>query len=208
MQKIQINVNGTPRTLGIKLSLFRGKHKIYLDSELIGEFSGNKEAKEGKEFKIDYSNFVTVRYATKFLSPELYIALNGKELEASTSHPTNRKKTAFGLIIFLAVINLLMGVLAASNTIPAMAQAGYGGYNIFMGFFYCVAIVLFRSFNPMLGILLALILYSIDSAIVVMTIPGNPGLSGAIIVRIMFFGILIQGLMSSFNEFKLIMSKR
>ncbi len=208
MHKSKIMVNGAQRTLGIKLSPFRGKHKVFLDGQPLGEFLNNKEAKAGKEFKIDFNNFIKIKYAVSFLTPELCITHNGQELESSASHPKFKKNNAFGLIIFLAALNVLMGFAGMSNQVPLFSQAGYGIYNVFMGAFYCVALGLFKSFNPFLGIVLALILYSIDSIIVLINIPGNPGISGAIIMRIMFFGLLIKGLMASYPEFKLSLSAK
>lgn len=207
MHKSKIIVNGAERTLGIKLSPFRGKHKVFLDGQPLGEFLNNKEAKAGKEFKIDFNNFVKIKYVVSFLTPELCISHNGQELETSASHPKLKKNNAFGLIIFLAVMNVLMGAAGMSNQVPLLSQAGYGYYNVFIGAFYCVALGLFKSFNPFLGIILAFILYSIDSVVVLVHIPGNPGISGAIIVRIMFFGMLIKGLMASYPEFKISFSK-
>jgi len=208
MQKSKIVINGAERTLGIKLSPFRGKHKVYLDGNQIGEFANNKEARQGKEFKIDYNNFVKIRYTHSYLTPELYIAHNDVELETSASHPKARKTGAWGLIIFLAAMNALIGIVGMSNVIPAFTQSGYGFYNLFMAAFYCVSLLLFKTFTPFLGIVLALILYSIDSIVVLMALPSNPGISGAVIVRIMFFGFLIKGLSASYPEFKLAMSKR
>lgn len=209
MQKSKIIINGAERTLGIKLSPFRGKHKVFLDSNLIGEFANNKEAKEGKEFKIDFNNFVTIRYSSsKFLTPELFISHNGQELETSASHPKARKSGAKSLIILLAVMNGVIGLIGMSNAAPGLSQSGYGIYNVFMAILYLVSLLLFKLFTPFLGIVLALVLYSIDSVVVLMSLPGNPGMSGAIIVRIMFFGFLIKGLTASYPEFKLAMAKR
>lgn len=208
MHKNKIMINGAERTLSVKVSPFRGKHKVFLDGQLIGEFANNKESKEGKEFKIDFNNFVNIRYDSKFLTPELYISHNGQELETSASHPTARKNNAWGLILFLAGMNGIIGLVGMSNAIPAFTQSGYGLYNVFMAVFYCIAVMLFKTFTPFLGIVLALVLYSIDSVVVLMALPTNPGISGAVIVRIMFFGLLIRGLSASYPEFKLSLSKR
>jgi hypothetical protein len=203
MHKSKILIDGSQRTLGVKLSPFRGKHKVFLDGRLLGEFTSNKEAKAGKEFKIDFNNFIKVKYTHSFLSPELHISHNDQELETSATHPKQIKKNAFGLIILLAALNLIIGSVGASGSLPALTQAGYGIYNLFMGMFYCVALLLFKSFNPFLGIILAFTLYSIDSVVVLMSLPSNPGISGAIVVRVMFFGFLIKGLAASYPEFRL-----
>lgn len=207
MRKFKLNIDGSERLLGFKAALFSNKHKVFLDGQQIGEFHSGKEAKEGKEFKIDDNNFINIRYVNVGLTPEVHVVLNGQVLEDSVNHPKARKNAVFGLIILLAVLNLGIGAVGVSNSVEAVTNGGYGIYNLVLGIFYLLALSFFKISNPFLGIFLALILYSIDSIMVLMTIPHNPGLSGAIIVRIIFFTILIQGMKATWPEFRNVFGK-
>lgn len=207
MRKYKLDIDGIEKTLGFKPAIFSSKHKVFLDGNQIGEFQSSKEAQAGKEFQINNSNSVNVKYGSRGLSPEITIRHNGTELESSDSHPKTRMKTVFSLIIFLAVLNLGIGFIGATNSVNFVADGGYGVYNLVLGIFYLISIGFILRSSPFLGILLATILYAIDSVAVMAMMMGNPGLGGAIFMRMIFFTILFRGLSSSWPVFKGTFSK-
>lgn len=201
MHKYKIVLNGTEKVLGYKIRFFKN-HLVFLDGIQIGEFKNSKECKEGKNFDLDHSNVVNIKYTTSFLTQEVHVALNGQPLETSANHPVYKKKAAFVLICLLAVLNLAIGAVGFSNAFETLTQSGYGIYNLCMGLFYVIAIGLFKKSDPFLGIALALAVYSVDSIVVIASISQNPGIVGAVFVRIMFFTAFIKGVKSSWPRFK------
>ncbi|MDX1919769.1 MAG: hypothetical protein SFU25_03430, partial [Candidatus Caenarcaniphilales bacterium] len=187
MRKFKLEIDGKEKILGFKPSLFSSRHKVFLDGLPIGEFASSKEATKGKEFRIDHNNFVEIKFVKVALNPEVHVSLNGLTLESSPNHPKARKTAAFALAVFLTILNLGIGIAGASGVFPFLINAGFGIYNLIIGIFYLMSLALFKFFDPFIGIVLCLVLYSIDSIVALNSLPGNPGISGAIIVRIMFF---------------------
>lgn len=207
MQKYKIQIHGSERVLGFKLKLFSNKHEVFLDGEKIGQFENAKEAKIGKDFRLDEENIVHLKYSSSGLHNDVYVSLNGVILEESAVHPKYRKKSAFYLMLLLMALNFIVGFIGAYNAISTVNEAGFGTYNIFIACFYLLAVWMFKRSDPFLGIFLALCIYSIDTVITVINIAGNPGLAGAMVTRVIFYTILIKGLKSSWPSFKEIFVK-
>ncbi len=92
--------------------MFWKNFKINIGGELVGGFESQKELRLGKDFKLIDGSTLSIKLAQNGIAPELQILKDGQALEGSATAPETRLKTAYGIVLFLGGLNLVMAVIA------------------------------------------------------------------------------------------------
>jgi hypothetical protein len=126
---------------------------------------------------------------------ELHVHLNGTPLPGSASHPGTRLKGAYGAILFIAGINIVLGIGAMTLGWQTLTDIGGGVGSIVYGAVFLVLglLVMLRHSRIALGIALALFL--VDTGLVLfsaLAASGAPQIHG-VVMRVLIVAFMWRG---------------
>lgn len=194
--KYKILVNQKTCELEISHSLFLSKAKILLDGQELGSFASKKEFKLGKDFALKDNRKLTVRLGQIGLADVPEILIDGSPIEGSAAHPETKINSAYGIVAFLSILNLFVGLMAILTRHESLVRLGFGPYNIVMALFYGVAFYMGRKQKSAGWLISVLVLFALDmcAAFVVQNevAPSIP--PGWIVTRLFFMFFIFQGI--------------
>jgi len=167
---------------------------VKVDGYVLGTIANKKELQEGRHFTLSDGSVLSVQLLKSFSSVQLHVARNGRPLPGSDSDPAKRLSVAYGIIFFIAGLNLVLGVLAVLADVPFLAAIGIDWTTIVFGVVFLLLGFLVKGRSMVaLAIAVALfILSGIWAFYVMMQLNRTPPVGG-IIVRILFLVSMIQG---------------
>lgn len=172
--------------------------QVRLDDQLLGEIPDQKALKEGAEFPLpDEGGVLSVRLKTG-MQTELQVQRNGEPLPGSDSDPGTQVKTAAGVLGFLAIVNVAVGLIAEIGGVGFLLEMGFGWPALVMGVVLAGlwALVHFKQSRIALGI--AIVIWTLDGvAGLLMTLEAGatPGVGG-LVFRIFLIVALVKGFLA------------
>lgn len=153
---------------------------IQLDGDVIGIMNGQKELVAGQEYLLPDGTGLSVRLVKKFSGAELQVLREGTPLPGSASDPETRIKTAYGIIFFVAGLNLVLGLLAVVLDVEFLQTLGLGFYSIIFGlvFFGAGFLVKRRSLVALVVVIVIFALVGIMGIIGAISMGGVPAWPG------------------------------
>lgn len=124
---------GQPPRLRIKWSMGWKNTIVNLDGVELGRINSKKELMQGREFSLGNNNVLKVQLVSKFTAVELQVTLNGVAVPGSMSDPQRRLANAYGMLFFLAGLNIVLGLLAELLKVDLLLNLGVGIYSILFG---------------------------------------------------------------------------
>ena len=107
---------------------------IKLDGLEIGKIADKKELAEGRDFTLDKNATLRVQLVKKGISGEsLEVLINGQPIPGSSSDPNRRLAVAYGLVFFVAGMNVLLGLIAELVPVGILLNMGIGIYSVIFG---------------------------------------------------------------------------
>lgn len=136
---------------------------IRLDGNTVGTIPGQKELSAGQEFHLPDGSTLKVQLVTvkKFSAAELQVLRNGQPLPGSASNPETKIKGAYGVVFFIAGLNIVLGI-AVLFQIEFLQQIGIGFYPIIYGLVFLV-LGFFVKRNSMVALIIAIAIFALDS---------------------------------------------
>ena len=186
---------GGPKRLEISWKGVWKNTTIQLDGNVIGVVDGQKELSAGREYLLPDGTGLKVQLVKKFLGVELQVLREGEPLPGSASDPETRIKTAYGIIFFVAGLNLVLGILAVALQVEFLQTLGLGFYSIIFGMAFLVAgfFVKRRSLAALVVAIVILALDGIVGIIGTIAMDLNPSVSG-LVMRVFLLIPMIQGI--------------
>jgi len=140
--------------------------KVRLNGNLIGAIPNQKELAEGQLFQLPDGTSLRVQLVRTFLSDGFRVLRNDKPLPGSISDPARtRLAQSFGIIYFIAGLNIVLGFIALIFQVEFLQSLGFGINSVAIGFIFLVLGV-FTQRRSIIALIIALIIYSLDIVLV------------------------------------------
>jgi hypothetical protein len=167
---------------------------VSLDGNSVGIIPNQKALSAGQEFRLIDGSTIKVQLVSKLISTEMQVLRNGQPLPGSSSDPQARLKTAYGVVYFIAGLNLVLGFVSFLFNVEFLQQIGIGFSSIVSGLVFLV-LGFFVQRKSTIALILAIILFALDGILGVVLAASqgyNPG-AGGIIARIFLLIPMVQG---------------
>jgi len=141
---------------------------VKVDGLEVGRIADATELQAGRDFALADGSSLRVQLASKFHAKELVVMRNGEPLPGSSNDPMTMVKTAAGILLIVAVINLAVGAFEYS-TDPDGAIG-----SVIEGLIY--GFLAWRvSKRGIIALVIAMVLYAADTVLTLMAIAQRPG---------------------------------
>ena len=170
--------------------------RVLLDGAEIGEIGGSAELKAGKEFRLPGGQgTLRVQLVQTFGSAELQVLRNGQPLPGSGSDPEVQLKGAWGILMFIAGLNLVVGLATVVFEVEALAQMGLGVGSLVVAVIYLGLALVVRKYRSPIALGVAIALFAIDGLLTIASGfegTGTPPVGG-VIMRVFLILPMIKG---------------
>jgi hypothetical protein len=139
--------------------------KVRLKGNLIGEIPNKKELMTGKIFQLPGETSLKVQ----LVKSELRVLQNDKPVPGSISDPVTRLGLSFGIIYFIAGLNVLLGFIALIFQVEFLQTLGFGIISVAIGFIF-LALGFFTQRRSRIALIVALIIYGLDCALALFSV--------------------------------------
>ena len=119
---------------------------------------------QGRQYRLPDGRIFSARHKQNSYPQEMELLIDGQPVPGSGTHPIERVKQAWYLLLFLGILNIALGVVAEFGHIDVLLQLGLGWGSLVEGVAY-VALGYFgyyRTSAPAFTI--ALVLLALDAA--------------------------------------------
>jgi hypothetical protein len=203
LKKLYALEKGAPKTLEFSWGIGWKDFTIRQDGDLIGKIPDQKALKEGAEFTLKDGSRLYIKLNISIMSSGLEVLRNGIPIEGSDADPGTRVKGCFGLLLFVAVLDILgaaMVVLSSGQEASSRADSlMYGFIFLFFGFAYIILALSIRKGSlTALYIAISVMVLEVLTGIVLLTMSGNMGSFFWAIIR----ALVIIYLITSIKFFK------
>jgi len=142
---------------------WKGRFKnteVRLKGNLIGAIPNKKELMTGKIFQLPDKTSLKVQ----LVKSELRVLQNDKPVPGSVSDPITRLGLSFGVIYFIAGLNIVLGFTALIFQVEFLQTLGFGIISVAIGFIF-LALGFFTQRHSRMALTAALISYGLDCAL-------------------------------------------
>lgn len=167
---------------------------ISLDGKQIGVIPDQKALMSGREMSLPDGSTLKVQLVSKPWDAELQLLRNGQPLPGSGSDPATKFKTAYGMVYFVAGLNLLLGILAVLFDIEFLQGIGISLGSIIFGVIFLV-LGFFTQRKSTIALILAVVIFAIDgiTGFVMSASQGSSLSASGLVARIFFIIPMIRG---------------
>lgn len=194
---------GGPKTLEISWGLGWKDFTVRQDGDVIGTVATQKELKEGREFSLKDGSRLYVRLSIGLMNSGLEVLRDGKPVEGSDSDPSSKVNGCFGLMLFVAVLNIIGGLallfIMPDDMIARADALLFGTIYLFFGFVYVLLGLMIKKVSLIaLYISITLLVLEMLMGVGLMAMAGSTGSVFWIIIRI----FIVIYLVTSVKYFK------
>jgi len=143
--------------------------EVRLNGNLIGAIPNQKELRTGQLFQLPDGTALRVQLARTWGSRELRVLRNDKPLPGSSSDPVARLAQSFGIIYFIAGLNIVLGFIASIFQVEFLQTLGFGIISVAIGFIFLV-LGFFTQRRSRIALIVALIIYGLDCALALFSV--------------------------------------
>ena len=166
---------------------------ITLGGNVVGTIAGQKELKAGQDFELPDGSVLHVQLVQKFSSTELQTLRDGEPLPGSASDPEQQLKAAYGIIFFVAGLNIVLGAIAALFEVEFLYAIGIGWSSIIFGAIFLV-LGFFVKRESVAALILAIAIFALDGIVGFFLAVGQGAMpTGGIVARIILLIPMVQG---------------
>jgi len=186
---------GGPKQLEISWKGMWKDFTVKFNDQVIGTLSGQKELKAGQPFTLPDGSALSVQLVQKFFSAELQVLRNGQPLPGSSSDPASRLKNAYGIVFFVAGLNIVLGLIATLFQVEFLWAIGIGFFSIIFGLVFLL-LGFFVKKRSLIALILAIVIFALDGilGLVFSVMAGvEPGIGG-LLARVFLIIPMVQGI--------------
>ncbi|HET7143114.1 MAG TPA: hypothetical protein VFI68_03750 [Anaerolineales bacterium] len=147
---------------------WKGRFKnteVRLKGNLIGVIPNKKVLRTGQIFQLPDGTSLKVQ----FVKSELRVLRNDKPLPGSISDPVTRLAQAFGIIYFIAGLNIVLGFIALFFHVEFLQTLGFGIISVAIGIIFLL-LGFFTQRRSLIALMVALIIYGLDCALALFSV--------------------------------------
>lgn len=168
---------------------------ISKDGEVIGQFQNEKELRKGQSFQLNDDHTLSVKLKRKWgYQTELEVLLNNEPVPGSGTEPREQVKQVYYLLVFVALFNAGLGLIAELTNLDLLLSIGLGVGTIVIGLFYGIFAYLVQYKRSLVALYLSIAIMSLDLVLTV-AFAGKLGGSpfSALFTKIFFIMMLLNG---------------
>ena len=139
--------------------------EVRLNGNFIGAIPNQKELKTGRLFQLLDGTSLRVQ----LVNNELRVLRNDKPLAGSSSDPAAKLAQSFGIIYFIAGLNIVLGFIALIFQVEFLQTLGFGIISVAIGFIFLV-LGFFTQRRSLIALMIALIIYCLDTVLVLYSV--------------------------------------
>ena len=196
MPKQQLALDpGGPKRLVISWKGMWKSLTVSLDGRELGVIPDKATLKAGQDFPLPDGSLLHVQLLQKPFQVELQVLRNGQPLPGSASDPGGKLKLAYGVIFFVAALNILLGVVAETTGSDIMKTIGLGIQSVIVGAVFLLLGV-FVVKRSLAALVIAIVLFAVDAVatfVLVISAGGQPAIGG-IVMRVFLLYGMAQGI--------------
>lgn len=196
VRKYQVPVGNVTSTLEVDFNLFAKRMPISLDGSVISEPTYS-ELKKGIDHKLTDGSRLTVRMVKVGAAPIIQIVKDGHPIEGSPGHPLQIVRLAYGVLLFLGILNIATATLTMGFGIEILAKVGFGPYNAVVGGIDLICYFRGRKRNSYIELAVALAVFLVDSLAMLnmlIVLRQTQVVGSTVFIRFMFISALYRGL--------------
>lgn len=183
---------GGPKEIVCSWGLAWKNFSVFHNGELIGTVANQKELKEGRSFMLKDGSQLSVRLNVSLFSVGLELYHNGEIVSGSDMDPRRHIKTAFGILLFLGILNLVVGIVLIAAGLEIFV-AGIGiGLAIFGLILGGLAFGVKAKSMPALIIAIVILILDAIASIYFLSISNSQPATVWIIIRVLFIVYLFK----------------
>lgn len=154
---------------------------VLLDGEALGTIPTRRDLAEGRAFRLPDGSMLHVQLVKRFSYAELLVERGGMPLPGSSADPATQQRMAYGMVFFVAAINLFFGLLRTVFRFNILVSLDNGLYAIALGALTALMGWLVMRGSPV-ALIVAILVFAADgvlsllSGITVHPIPSLAGL--------------------------------
>lgn len=181
---------GGPKRLVLSWKGIWKNFTITLDGQEIGKMNGQKELKQGGEYTLPDGSTLKVQLVQKFSGAELKVMKDGEPLPGTASDPEQKIKVAYGLIFFIAGLNILIGLLGLFLQSDFFFEMGWGLYQMIFGLVF-LGLGFWARAKSSIALIIATVIFALDSVLILFSGGSN---FAWILVRVLLLIPIYQGI--------------
>jgi len=156
--------------------------ELSFDGQPLASFADPKQLKEPQAVSLPDGSTLDVQVASPFLFPELRLSRDGEPLPGSSGDPQVRHAAAWQVVAFVAVLNVVVGLLVEATGADFLRSIGAGWPSVISGLVYGVLAWFVRA-RSLVALAIAVALFVLDGVLVMMTAAqatGTPPVGGLV----------------------------
>jgi hypothetical protein len=173
-QTFSLERGGSAR-LEVSWKAFWKEFTVRLDGKTIGVVASQKELSEGRGFTLPDGSKLAVQLRKSALGAELRMTRDGQPLPGSSSDPETQLKGAYAILLFVAGLNLVLGLIALSTRSAFLEQMGIGLYSVLFGGVFLILAALVKR-GSLAALIVAIVTFIVDSLLATL-LPAAQGYS-------------------------------
>lgn len=189
--------HGGPKRLMVSWKRGWKNLEAELDGRPLITIPTSEELKEGREIRLDAERVLRVQLnSTFFGGTKLLLSVNGRPLPGSARDPQARLDGAVGIIYFVGALGLAIGVIVEVFSVQFFKAIGFGWGSAVEGLIFLALGRWVQKRHSLVGLAIAVGLYSLDAIIgyaMIASQPGGQPPPGAPIVKILFIIYMSRG---------------
>lgn len=154
---------------------------------------------QGRQYRLPDGRILSARHKQNSYPQELELLIDGQPVPGSGTHPNQRMKQAWYVLLILGILNIGLGLVTEFGHIEALAQLGAGWGSLVEGIAY-IALGYFGYFRTSaLALTIALVLLALDAAFSIfsaVTTNHSPAIGG-LFMRAYFCLVVFRGMQAA-----------
>ena len=183
---------GGPKEIEISWGFAWRNFTVRQNGQIIGKAGSRHKLKNGHQFELLDGSALNVKLNVNFTNAWLDVTHNGQPLTGSDSDPAQKIKNAFGILLFVAAINTLVGV----SLITIVNDLAIAGLGVAVYGFVFIGLAIGIKKHSLVALIIAIVLLIIDviAGIAFQPMSLNSMSLAWIIIRVLFLVYLFQAI--------------
>lgn len=160
--------------------------EVQLDGKQISFMeNGAKELKNGREFRLPGGARLKLQLKGIFPLRDIHVFVNDEPIPNTVADPDVKIRRATNALYFIAILDFVLGIIAAQSNNPALTTLGFGWTTVAIGMVLFSLALLVRKAS-LTALLLAIALYILDTflGVYVANVSGIDPETGIIVARL------------------------
>ncbi|WP_375417780.1 hypothetical protein [uncultured Hymenobacter sp.] len=130
--------NAQTDVLTVKWGLFFRNFEAFHNGQSLGKVSSTDELRQGHHYELSDGRTLTARLARNQGLQELELLLDARPVPGSATHPHERLKQGWYMLLFLGCLNVGLGLAAELGQVELLQQLGLGWASLAEGLAFLV----------------------------------------------------------------------